>query len=213
MSTETLSISTPTLYGIAASRASRNLWLLEELQTPYHRNALSYKNGGSHTPEYLAINPNGHVPVLVDGELVIWESLAINLYLAEKHGGTLAAANLAEKAEFLKWSFWVVTECERDALTVLMHGMVMPAEMRKPELFKQAVGALRKPLAVLDQHLANRIHMVGERFTTLDINLASILNWIRPAPVLLSEFTHVARWLSACIERPCFKAAQNADKK
>jgi glutathione S-transferase len=175
-------MTTPILYGIAASRASRNLWLLEELGEPYERVATSFYNKATHAPEYLAINPNGYIPALVDGDVVMCESLAINLYLARKYGGPLSAQSLAEEAQLLKWSFWAVTEFEKDALTILMHGLVMPVEMRKPELFKQAEGSLRKPLAVLESQLAKTAYVLGDRFTVADINLAAIVGWVRPAP-------------------------------
>ena len=69
------------LYGIARSRAQRNIWMLEELGQPYRLESVTYSDGGNLTPEYLAVNPNGKIPALRDGELVLWESLAINLYL------------------------------------------------------------------------------------------------------------------------------------
>ena len=82
------------IYGIGASRASRPLWLLEELGEPYELVRCDYRDGGTRTAEYLAINPNGHIPTLVDGEIVVWESMAINLYLVRKFGGPLAPATL-----------------------------------------------------------------------------------------------------------------------
>jgi glutathione S-transferase len=205
-------MTTPILYGIAASRASRNLWLLEELATPYERVATSFYNKATHTPEFLAINPNGHIPALVDGDVVMYESLAINLYLARKYGGPLSALTLAEEAQLLKWSFWAVTELEKDALTLLMHGLVMPVDMRKPELFKQAEGSLRKPLAVLDAQLAKTAYVLGDRFTVADVNLAAICSWLRPSSTLLAENPHLAAWLSASLSRVAYKKVQSFAK-
>jgi glutathione S-transferase len=205
-------MTTPILYGISASRASRNLWLLEELGAPYERVATSFYNKATHTPDFLAINPNGHIPALVDGDVVMYESLAINLYLARKYGGSLSAQSLAEEAQLLKWSFWGVTELEKDALTLLMHGLVMPLEMRKPELFKQAEGSLRRPLAVLEMQLTKTAYVLGERFTVADVNLAAIISWVRPAPELLKANPHVAAWLSKCLERAAYKKVQGFAK-
>ena len=134
--------------------------------------------------------------------------MAINLYLARKHGGALAAQNLAEEAEVLKWSFWAITELERDALTVLMHRLAMPAEQRKPELAAQAEGALRKPLAVLNAHLESKDFMLDNRFTVVDINLACIINWVRPAKDLLGSYPHITRWLAACLAREAYVRLQ-----
>ncbi len=205
-------MTTPILYGITASRASRNLWLLEELATPYERVLTNFKNKGCQTPEFLAINPNGHVPALVDGDVVMCESLAINLYLARKYGGPLSALTLAEEAQLLKWSFWAVTELEKDALTILMHCLVMPVDMRKPELVKQAEGSLRKPLGVLEAHLAQHTFVLGDRFTVADINLAAICSWVRPAAALLEANSHVAAWLARCLNREAYKTVQSFAK-
>ncbi len=203
-----MSHATPILFGITASRASRNLWLLEELDVPYQRVVIDYKNKGTRTPEFLAINPNGHIPALLDDGQVIWESLAINLYLARKYGGALAPANLKEEGECLKWSFWAMTEIEKDALSVLMHRLAMPAEQRKAELADQSEGSLRKPLAVLDAHLIGKSFMMGDRFTVLDINLASICSWLRAGKTTLSEHPNLARWLTVCLARPAFTKVQ-----
>jgi glutathione S-transferase len=205
-------MSTPILYGITASRASRNLWLLEELATPYERVVLGFRNKQTHSPEFLAINPNGHIPALVDGQVVMCESLAINLYLARKYGGPLSALTLAEEAQLLKWSFWAVTELEKDALTVLMHRLAMPAEQRKPELAAQAEGALRKPFAILNAHLAKHPYLLGERFTVADINVASICAWARPAKALLASHPMVASWLAQCLERAAYQRVQGFAK-
>lgn len=204
--------TTPVLYGVTASRASRNLWLLEELAVPYERVLQAFKNKAAQTPEFLAINPNGHVPALVDGEVVMCESLAINLYLARKYGGSLSAQTLTEESQLLKWSFWAVTELEKDALTVLMHTLVMPAEMRKPELAKQAEGALRKPLGILNAHLAKQAFVLGDRFTVADINLAAICSWVRPAKALLDDNPALAAWLQQCLGREAYKKVQGFAK-
>lgn len=191
-----------TLHGIAASRAARPLWMLEELGLPYERVSQSYLNNATRTPEFLALNPNGHIPVLDDDGVVIWESMAINLYLARKFGGDLAPSNLAEEADVLRWSFWVVTECEKDALSILFHRVAMPADKRNPALADQAERNLTKPFAVLDQHLAKRAYIAGERFTVVDINVASVLAWAQAAPELFNAHPHLAQWLKRCLDRP-----------
>ncbi|MDY0106651.1 MAG: glutathione S-transferase N-terminal domain-containing protein, partial [Giesbergeria sp.] len=131
-----------TIYGIAASRAVRPLWAATELGLDFEHVATPYQGGATRTPEFQALNPNGHIPVLVDhrpeGDVVLWESMACTLYVARHHGkgdgSDLAPATPREDAEALRWSFWAVTEVEKDALTVLMHRVAMPAGERKPEL-------------------------------------------------------------------------------
>jgi glutathione S-transferase len=190
------------LYGIAASRTARPLWLLEELGVPYEHVSHSYLNGGTRTPEFLAINPNGHIPVLDDDGIIVWESMAINLYLARKFGGPLAPSNAAEEADVLRWTFWAVTECEKDALSVLMHRVAMPADKRDASLADRAEGALGKPFDVLEAHLSTRPFLAGERFTVADINVASVLAWASAAPALMAAHPNVAAWIKRCQERP-----------
>jgi glutathione S-transferase len=201
------------IYGIAASRASRPLWVAHELALAYEHVPVNYQNGGTHTPELLALNPNGHIPVVEDDGVVVWESMACALYLAEHYKGpdglTLAAHNKAESAEILRWTFWAVTECEKDALTILMHTLVMPADRRKPELAAEAVRRMAAPLRVIEQHLAasdagaaGRAFLAGERFTVADIAVASVLAWLRPAPELLAACPATDQWLTRCLARP-----------
>ena len=201
------------IYGIAASRASRPLWVAHELALAYEHVPVNYQNGGTRTPEFLALNPNGHIPVVEDDGVVVWESMACALYLAEHYKGpdglNLAAQNKAESAEILRWTFWAMTECEKDALTILMHTLLMPADRRKPELAAEAVRRMAAPLRVIEQHLAasdagaaGRAFLAGERFTVADIAVASVLAWLRPAPELLAACPATDQWLTRGLARP-----------
>lgn len=190
------------IHGIAASRTARPLWLLEELGVPYEHVSQSYLGGATRAPEFLALNPNGHIPVLDDDGVVVWESMAITLYLARKFGGPLAPANLAEEAEVLRWTFWAVTECEKDALSVLMHRVAMPADKRDPAVADQAEGNLGRPFAILNAHLASRPWIAGDRFTVVDVNVASVLAWAQVSRKLMEANPQVADWLKRCLERP-----------
>jgi glutathione S-transferase len=193
------------IYGVAASRAVRTLWMAEELGLTYEHVPVHYMGGGAKTPEMLALNPNGHIPVIDDDGVVVWESLAINLYLARKHGGTLAAASLPEEAALLQWSFWAANECEKDALTILMHRQALPADQRDLTIAEKAAQRLRAPFAVLEGHLLQREYLLGERFTVADINVVSVLNWARPDTELMAEHTMVAAWIKRCISRDAFQ--------
>ena len=206
-----------TIYGTAASRAARPLWVAEELSLVYAHIPLHYLGGGTRTPEFLAINPNGHVPVVVDGDVVIWESMACALYLADRFRPEglvpLGATNPAEQAELLRWSFWAVTECEKDALAFLMHSALMPLERRKPVLALEAERRLAAPLKVLEQHLQRHPHqsdpfLAGARFTVADVCVASVLAWVRHAPGLMGPCPAVQAWLARCLARPAYQSVQ-----
>jgi glutathione S-transferase len=134
------------IYGIGASRAVRPIWTALELGVPFEHIATPYQGGATRTPEFLAVNPNGHIPALIDerpeGAVTVWESMACALYIARVHGQadgqSITPATPREEAEALRWSFWTVSELESDALTVLMHRMAMPEDQRKPELADKA---------------------------------------------------------------------------
>ena len=194
------------IYGIAASRASRPLWVAHELGLAYEHVPQPYQGGATRTPEFLALNPNGHIPVVDDNGVLVWESMACALYLAGRFQGAgaepLAAVNHAEQAEILRWSFWAVTECEKDALTFLMHRVAMPPERRKPELAVQAAHRLLPALRVLEQHLQDRDHIAGERFTVADICVASVLAWVQRSGELNAQCPQVSAWLTRCLDRP-----------
>lgn len=203
------------IYGIGASRAGRPLWTALELGVPFEHIATPYAGGATRTAEFLGINPNGHIPVVIDerpeGAVTVWESMACALYIARVHGQadgqSISPATPREEAEALRWSFWTVSELEKDALTVLMHRMAMPQEQRKPELAEQAESRLKVPLAVLEQHLQaqhaqGQAYVAANRFTVADVCVASVASWIRPAAALLAQYPAVSAWLKGCVDRP-----------
>jgi glutathione S-transferase len=209
------------IYGIGASRAARPIWTALELSVPFELISTPYAGGATRTPEFLALNPNGHIPVVVDerpeGTVTVWESMACALYIARVHGKadgqSITPATPREEAEALRWSFWTVTELEKDALTVLMHRMAMPADQRKPELAEQAESRLKVPLAVLEQHLQaqhakGEAYLAANRFTVADVCVASVASWIRPAAELLAQYPAVSAWVQACVERPAHQQAR-----
>jgi glutathione S-transferase len=196
------------LYGTAQSRALRPLWVLEELGVPYELVKVNFAAGESRKPEYLKINPNGHVPALVDGDLVLWESMAIDLYLADRYGkGKLAPGDERERALTLQWSFWAMTECEAHMLACLLNRAVLPQASRDEAKARASEEAVQAPLRVLDAHLAGREYLLGSRFGIADLNVAGVLMWSKPGKVDLSKYPHASAWLARCTARPALKTA------
>lgn len=205
------------LYGVARSRASRNIWLMKEIGLAFELRPViqAYRLANPDAPdaplhtrskEFLAINPNGHVPTLDDDGFVIHESLAINLYLARKYGGALGPRDLQEDSLMTMWALWAVTECESHSIEIVYHRGDKPPEERDEGKVAAAVAALRAPFRVLDQALARDGHVVGGRFTTADINLAEVMRYAQLAPELFDAAPHVKSWIETCQSRPAYKA-------
>jgi glutathione S-transferase len=205
-----------TIYGLYSSRASRNIWLADELGVPFKLVPVIQQNRlkgstppgmiATRSPEFLGINPNGHVPAADLDGLVLHESLAINLALAKKHGGTLGAMTPAEEALMTMWTIWAAAEVEPHSILVLYHLAAWAEERRDPAIAKKAIEALRAPFAVLDKELAKTGFLVGGRFTVADINAAEVLRYAMPEKTLWEGAPNVSAWLKACQDRPAYKA-------
>ena len=201
-----------TLYGVLRSRASRNVWLAHEAGQEFRHVPVIqvYRPAptpmlNTASPEFLAVNPNAQVPCLVDGDLVLTESLAINLYLAKRYGGALGPADVAEDGLMGMWALWAATGVEPHALAILYHRVAKPPAERDAALADASEAALRQPFAVLDQALAATGFLVGGRFTVADVNTAEIIRYAVPAPALFAAAPRVQAWLDACQARPAFK--------
>ena len=198
----------PTLYGVYRSRASRNFWLANELGIELELVPVTqaYRDGAkgmlTTSPEFLTLSAAGAIPVLQDGDLVLSESLAINLYLARKYGGPLAPKGATEDALMQQWAFYSVTAIEPAALAIMFAFNENRGD--GPDVAENADTLLR-PLRVLQAHLAAQGQMVGSRFTVADINMAEILRYAQNHPTLLAGFPAVDAWLKACQARPAFQ--------
>ena len=205
------------IYGVYRSRASRNIWLAHELSVPFELVPVIQANRlvdplakgaplNTQSPEFLKINPGGQIPSIKDGDFVMHESLAINLYLAKKHGGALAPANAKEDGLMTQWSLWAAATAEPSTIQIIYHRLDNATVKRNPALADAAVEALRAPFAMLDGALAaNGGHLVGGRFTVADINVAEVIRYALPAPELFEPTPHIRAWLAACHARAAFK--------
>lgn len=191
------------IYGIARSRAFKTIWCAEELGVPYEQVQISFNDGTNKTGDFLKINPNGRVPAIVDGGFPLFESMAINLYLAKKYGeGGMYPASPQNEALTWQWTFWSANELERLMGEWGYNTIVLPEKERDPKKAADALAALQQPLAVLDAHLAKQTWMLPvDRFTVADLNIASTM--MRAFQSMeLSARPNVMRWLKACYARP-----------
>ena len=195
------------IYGIPRSRAVRTLWMAHELAIPYEFVEVKPGAEGSRKPEHMRRNPNGQVPYIDDDGLVLWESFAINLYLAKKHGGPIAPVSPAEDGQMTMWTVWAVNEIEPSAGTVLVNTIELPAAERKPAAVTAALDKLAAPLQILEDKLAKDGHLVGRRFTVADLNLVCCLFYLRQAPQALAARPKIRAWYDQAMARPANRAA------
>ena len=194
------------IYGVARTRAFRALWMAEELGLDYAHFQVEIGDAGARTPEFLAINPNGRLPVIEDDGFVLFESLAITLYLAKKHGyGRLYPAMLEAEARAWQWTLWAVTEVDRGVNIWSLHAVRLPPDERDAAKREEALAVLAAPFKVLDNALAGRRYLVGGDFTVADLNVAAVIS--RAVDMDLSAVPNLKSWLVRCLERPAARAA------
>ena len=195
------------MYGTARSRAGRTLWALEELGLKYEHLPVGF-TGETKKPEYLKINPNGHIPAIDDGGTIVWESMAINLYLAEKYGkGGLWPSTVEQHGACYQWSFFGMTEIEPLLMTMFMNRMLLPQEQRDESAAAKAAEELKKPFKVLDSSLHDREYLLGKEFTIADLNVASVSSLAAFVGLDLSATPAAQKWLQTCIARPANQKA------
>lgn len=211
-----------TIYGVYRSRATRTLWLAGELDIAFdHVPVIQARRLADPmaadaplntlTPSYLAINPMGTIPCIDDDGMVLYESMAINLYLAPKYGTSVAPKDAAEDAHMLQWSFFAATEIETNSLKIsstFAEGLA-DSETGKA-VIEVAARMLRRPFRVLEQHLADKDYLVGDRFTVADLNAAEVVRYAQTHAPLFDAHPAVKAWLERCQSRPAFKAMWDA---
>jgi glutathione S-transferase len=157
-----------TLYGSASGRSSRCLVALEEMGLAYEHRPLRPWDSEADKALLLELNPNGRVPVLHDGAVRLFESMAINLYLGDRYGGALWPARAEERGLLYQWSLWTQTEVD----VMARHKATFGAD---PERKARALAERRAALAILDAALADRPWLLGEAFSLADVNVAACL--------------------------------------
>jgi glutathione S-transferase len=192
------------LHGTSRSRSARSLWALEELGVNYEHNPMPTTDAKS--AAHLKLNPNGHVPVLEDDGVVLWESMAINLYLADKYGkDSMWPSNAAGRAAAYQWSFWAMTEVEPHLITILRNRVMNPPDQRDEKAASAAVDALKAPMNALEEALKGKEYLLGKTFTIADLNVAAVMSWIPMMKLDLSSTPNVAAWLQKCLGREANK--------
>jgi glutathione S-transferase len=194
------------IYGIARTRAFRALWVANELGLPYQHLPIEIGGDGARSAEFLAINPNGRLPFIVDGGFALFESLAITLYLAKKHSaGKLYPGTLKGEAKAWQWSFWAISEVDRGVNIWSLHAVRLPPAERDAGLREEALKVIAAPFKVLDAALAGKLYLLDDDFTVADLNVAAVIS--RAIDMDLSAMPSLKAWLVRCLERPAARAA------
>jgi len=194
------------IYGIARTRAFRALWMAEELGLAYEHLPIEIGDAGARAPEFLKINPNGRLPFIEDDGFVLFESLAITLYLAKKHStGKLYPGTLQGEAKAWQWTSWALNEVDRGVNIWSLHAVRLPQAERDAAKRDEALKVVASPFKVLDAALANHPYLLGDDFTVADLNVAAVIS--RAVDMDLSAVPNLKAWLSRCLERSAARKA------
>ncbi len=194
------------IYGIARTRAFRALWMAEELGLAYEHLPIEIGEAGARAPEFRSLNPNGRLPFIDDGGFVLFESLAITLYLAKKHStGKLYPGTLEGEAKTWQWTSWALNEVDRGVNIWSLHALRLPAAERDAGKRDEALKVLAAPFKVLDTAVVSQNYLLGSDFTVADLNVAAVIS--RAVDMDLSAVPNLKAWLTRCLERPAARKA------
>jgi len=193
------------IYGAARSRGLRTLWMAGELGLEYEHLDYAPRSPQTRTPEYLALNPNGAVPTIDDDGFVLSESMAINFYLAKKHG-KLYPADAKNEALAWQWSLWETDKLDRATTVYANHSSVLPEAQRNAALAKSTWEEISAGFNVLNIALGKSRWLAGNDFSVADLNVASAL--YRALSFDLAKWPNVNEWLHRCWDRPAGKKAR-----
>lgn len=199
------------LYGPLNSRAARCLWMLEELAIPYEHVPLDDLSREERRKAIGKVSLTGKAPAMEDGSLKLFESAAINLYLAAKYDDReLWPPTQAQRAHVLQWAFFAMTELEPSIVTIFMQKLVHKGDDHNEAAAQAAENALTDPLDTLEKKLTKRSHLMGDQFTAADLICVSVLDMLRMLQFSFESWPKVEKWVNACTDRPAYQRSRGA---
>jgi glutathione S-transferase len=193
------------LYEYGRSRSTRCHWMLAELGLEYEAVTIDLSRGEQRRPEFLAINPYGKIPVLVDGDAVVTESAAICTWLAERYPGKMLIPpeGTVDRAHYYQWTFFCMTELEPYSWAVRKHTLIYPKEKRSADAVRLAKGEYVANVACLAGQIGNDGCVLGPSFTAADIIIGYNLLWADSLD-LLKGYNSLLAYLERLKQRPAF---------
>ena len=197
------------LYGFPPSP---NTWqvraLAAHLGVPLEFEFVDLPKGASHTPAFLALNPTGRTPVLVDGDFKLWETLAIMQYIAGKKPNPLWPNDARVRADITRWQSWNLIHWNRDACAPLLFERFVKKMLNLGEPDRAAIAkgaeAFGKEAGMLDAHLAKQKYLVGDALTVADFAVAPPLFYATQADLPLQPYSHIRGWFERISALPCW---------
>jgi glutathione S-transferase len=173
------------LYEFAPTRSIRVRWMLQELGVYFEAVTVNLRAGEHRHPDFLKINPVGKLPVLVDDDLVLTESVAIAIYLAEKypHKGFLPV-DIQQRSQVYRWLLFAATELEQPLWRIARHTMIYPEHLRLTAELSLARQDFTDMVAVMEEHMQGREFLVGNTATIADFLCAYTLDWANEVQLL-----------------------------
>ncbi len=203
------------IYGSLVSRATRNLWMLDELGVDYEHVVLDLAKEENRSPAYLKINPAGKIPALTDGDAVLSESIAINLYLAQKYGGADHGSSLwpeddAGRARCMQWSVWAAGELEPVAFARVVEVVFKEEDDRDQDLLNTMAEKAGPMMDLVNGTLEQSEHLAGPAFTVADLNVACVMEYLDLSQFKLNAWPKAEAWFQRTYNRPAYKKIQEA---
>jgi glutathione S-transferase len=190
------------LYEFGPSRSIRVRWTLQELDVDFESIVINLRAGEHRRPAFLKINPAGRLPVLIDGDRVLTESVAIVLYLGEKYPDKkLIPSDPADRAQMYRWLLFAATELEQPLWRIAKHSMLYPEDKRLPAEIDLARQDFAATARVMEHHMRGRQFVVGDTITVGDFVLAYTLDWAKLARCL-NDFPALDAYLERMYARP-----------
>jgi glutathione S-transferase len=193
------------IYGIPRTSSGRCFLLLEELGIAYENPPLDMRKQEHKADSFLKLNPNGKVPVLVDGDFVIWESIAINNYLCDKHRPELLGTTPQERGIQQQWSTWSMVDLQPPLVDIIIQMVFTPEEKRSQTVVEKAREKVPPMLKILDKALEGKDYILGKNICVADFNLASVVNIAKTFEFDFKPLPNITAWMARMKERPSFK--------